>query len=582
MSETGSARLNGKVLSEQIGAQIFIDGWAMVSPGDPELAAELAGRAASVSHDGEAVHAARVIAAMEAAAFLEAEIDTLLDTAVALIPKDSVIFRLIDDVRGWHTDDPDWRATRARIAALYGYHRYGGNCHVVPNHALIVNALLHGAGDFQRSLSIVNTSGWDTDCNSGNLGCLLGIRNGLAAIDAGPDWRGPVADRLYLSTADGGRAISDAAREATILAGIGRALAGRPQDPPKGGARFHFELPGSVQGFEPDDSFESRDTARIENVAGHSRSGTRTLAVRFQHLAPGRVARVETPTFAPPETSRLTSYPLVVSPTLYPGQVVRARLEADAANGAGVGARLYVRAYDGEDRLVRIPGPRHVLDPGGECELEWPVRDTGGQPLAAVGVELDGDGGATGSVYLDRLSWDGPPEATFTRPAAGGSMWRRAWVPGVDRFDPGWPEPYRLIQNTGRGLLIQGTREWTDYAARATVRPEMVSGAGIAARVQGLRRFYALVLGADHRARLIKELDGTTVLGEAPLRQEFGRPYRLTLEVEGKRVRACVDDQPLFDLHDQERPLLGGAVAFVCEEGCLTSDAIEVGPLGPA
>ena len=27
---------------------------------------------------------------------------------------------------------------------------------------------------------IVNTCGWDTDCNSGNVGCLLGIKNGLA------------------------------------------------------------------------------------------------------------------------------------------------------------------------------------------------------------------------------------------------------------------------------------------------------------------------------------------------------------------------------------------------------------------
>ena len=51
---------------------------------------------------------------------------------------------------------------------------------------------------------IVNTAGWDTDCNSGNVGCLLGIKNGLAGIDAGPDWRAPVADRMYISTADGG------------------------------------------------------------------------------------------------------------------------------------------------------------------------------------------------------------------------------------------------------------------------------------------------------------------------------------------------------------------------------------------
>ena len=74
-------------------------------------------------------------------------------------------------------------------------------------------ALLYGDDDFQRSLMIVNTAGWDTDCNSGNVGCLLGIESGLAAIDGDYDWRGPVADRLYLSTADGGRAITDAVTE---------------------------------------------------------------------------------------------------------------------------------------------------------------------------------------------------------------------------------------------------------------------------------------------------------------------------------------------------------------------------------
>ncbi len=62
---SGSMALNGKVVAEQIGAQIFIDGWAMVAPGDPALATDLARRAASVSHDGEAIYGAQVIAAME-------------------------------------------------------------------------------------------------------------------------------------------------------------------------------------------------------------------------------------------------------------------------------------------------------------------------------------------------------------------------------------------------------------------------------------------------------------------------------------------------------------------------------------
>ena len=80
----------------------------------------------------------------EAAAFVEADIDRLLDTAVALIPNDSLIARLIGDVRDWHAaaGGAQWRQTFARIRGRYGYDRYGGNCHVVPNHALIIMALL--------------------------------------------------------------------------------------------------------------------------------------------------------------------------------------------------------------------------------------------------------------------------------------------------------------------------------------------------------------------------------------------------------------------------------------------------------
>src|ERR687883_1448195 len=129
---SGSSALNGKVVAEQIGAQIFIDGWAMVAPGDPELAADLARRAASVSHDGEAIYGAQVLAAMEAQAFVESEIDTLIDTGVSAIPRTSVIYRLIADLRDWRATDGDWRKTRERIVQRYGYDRFIGNCHMVP------------------------------------------------------------------------------------------------------------------------------------------------------------------------------------------------------------------------------------------------------------------------------------------------------------------------------------------------------------------------------------------------------------------------------------------------------------------
>nr|MBA2754770.1 ADP-ribosylglycohydrolase family protein [Chloroflexia bacterium] len=316
---SGSIELNSKTIAEQIGSQIFIDGWAMIAPGDPELAVDLARRAGSVSHDGEAIYGAQVIAAMESQAFVESDTNKLLDTGLSFIPPDSTIARLINDVREWHAKEPDWRVARDLIAANYGYDKYRGNCHMVPNHALIIHALLYGEDDFKKSLTIVNTCGWDTDCNSGNLGCLLGIKNGLATIDDSPyDWRGPVADRLYLPTADGGRAITDAVAETYHVVNIGRALAGEAPVAPKGRARFHFELPGSVQGFETDG-----EGVTVKNVTGHSTRGQRSLEIMMSATNGSEPARVVTPTFIPIEAKNLAGYTLLASPTLYPGQTVR-------------------------------------------------------------------------------------------------------------------------------------------------------------------------------------------------------------------------------------------------------------------
>ena len=103
-------------MAEQIGSQIFIDGWGMIAPGDPELAADLARRAACVSHDGEAIYGAQVVAALIAGAFVEADIEALIDAATALIPADSITCRMIEQARGWHAHEPDWHQDSARAS----------------------------------------------------------------------------------------------------------------------------------------------------------------------------------------------------------------------------------------------------------------------------------------------------------------------------------------------------------------------------------------------------------------------------------------------------------------------------------
>jgi hypothetical protein len=361
---------------------------------------------------------------------------------------------------------------------------------------------------------------------------------------------------------------------------IGRALAGAAPVAPKGGARFHFELPGSAQGFRSEDSVEARGNLTLENVEGHSEQGRRSLALRYRHLAPGRFARAATATFIPSEAIEMPGYMLFASPTLYPGQTVRARLAADGANGGPIAARLYLRSYGADDKLVRTYGPETTLAPGAGYEWTWPLPDMGGAPVAEIGVELAAPRRAEGSVYLDYLTWDGAPNVTLGRPAAGGTMWRRTWVDGVDHFDRWWPEAYRLAQDHGTGLLIQGGRDWSDYRVSATITPHMAAACGIGARVQGMRRYYALLLRRGGVAQLVKALDGEAALAETGYDWEFGRAYALSLEVVGVRLRAWVDDRLLFEVEDGDRPLPGGGVALICAEGRMATDAVAVRPAG--
>ena len=597
---SGSVELNGKVVAEQIGAQIFIDGWAMAAPGDPQYAADLAGRAGSVSHGGEAIYGAQVLAAMESQAFVESDINKLIDTGLSVIPKDSIIYYMINDIREWHAKEPNWRKGRELLAGRYGYDTYGGNCHMVPNHGLMIMSLLYGDDDFQKTLMIVNTCGWDTDCNSGNIGCLMGIKNGLKGLENGPDWRGPVADRMYLPTADGGRAITDAAAETLQLVNAGRALQGMEPLRPKDGARYHFELPGSAQGFMNEDSTEARDVISLQNVYDDqlSRDGSRLLALDYQGLAPGRVGRVETAVFVP--SSDVSNYfdkrgyRLLASPKLYPGQTIKARLVADADNASAVNAAIYIKHYDEEDSLKRQSGDEAALSAGESAMLEWRVPDLGGQPIALVGIQISGENGSSGRVYLDRLTWDGAPDMLLKRPyerdfarlarGKGANMWKKAWVNGMDTRDrltvlDFWPETYRLIQNVGRGLFIHGSRDWSDYQASAKMRPHMCRAGGLGVRVQGMKRYYAFLCD-EKNVRLIAACEGQdTLLAQAEGGWSMGREYSLRLQVAGGRLSAYLDGQLVLEAEDENQLFSGGGIALIAEEGRIGCEDVEVRPL---
>jgi len=151
-------------------------------------------------------------------------------------------------------------------------------------------------------------------------------------------------------------------------------------------------------------------------------------------------------------------------------------------------------------------------------------------------------------------------------------MWRRAWVPALDKLDEWADEPFRLIQNRGTGQLITGTRDWRDYTVSADVTPHLATAVGLAARVQGLNRHYALELLDNRFARLTRGTDD--VLAISPFLWQYGETYQLQLEVEGDHIRAAVDGHTLFDVHDGTYDC--GGIALRVTEGRTATSTVRV------
>jgi hypothetical protein len=180
---------------------------------------------------------------------------------------------------------------------------------------------------------------------------------------------------------------------------------------------------------------------------------------------------------------------------------------------------------------------------------------------------------------VDYLTWNGAPDTVFKRPDNGQQMWRRAWVDHVQSITFRRHNAFVISHNGATGLLSQGTRDWVNYRVSASVHSNLMTAGGIAARVQGINRYYALVLCADQKTRLVKKLDDETILAEADFSWDWNTEYKLALEVEGNHLRGWIDHHQKFDVVDSSQPFSAGGIALVCEDGSIMSNSIQVEPI---
>ncbi len=533
----------------------------MAAPNDPDLAAHLVRSAASVSHDGIALDAAVLLGTMEAMAFSERKVDTLLDAGLKYV-SDNHLLNVIEGIRNQCAKTDDWHQVRAWIAANHGYAHYDGPCHMVPNHSIVLMSLLMAGDDFGRSLMIATSAGWDTDCNAGNIGCLNAIRLGLSALDAGPDLRGPVTDFMYVVTSDGAAGITDAVQQTRSVVAAAKAMTGEAL-PPRS-PRYGFDFPRSTQGFALCPKHEGRQAAlAIDNIG-------EGLRVELKGLSLGVSGSVSTPVFVEPFAAS-SSFAMVASPTLYPGQTVHAAVDMPA----GVKARLYMLIYDRDDAIQRVSG-----EWSDSPALAWTIPDTNGLPLYRIGVEFGSETRFDGSATIRSMDWNGAPAAYEIKGMLVKSIWNltpfwtRAWVSSARHFAPDFKYTLCFSHPYENGVATTGSRDWDDYSVESSLDFSINEGAGLVARARGHRRYYAGMLKGNE-ALIVKRFDDeVTVLSRVPVAIGAVGKRNLKLSLKGNRIGFTVDGTDAGTAFDDS--FASGSAGFIIEKGTIVADGFLI------
>jgi ADP-ribosylglycohydrolase len=579
---SGSAEQNGLAVAEQIGGQIFIDVWGLIAPGDPKLAAHFAEKIASVSHDGNGKFGGMFIAACIAAAFVEQDIEQIIEQGLSVIPEDCAYTQVTRDVIDFYKKNPDnWRDAFHFVKNNYGYDKYPGHCHIIPNSAVMILSLLYGEGDFSRTINICNMCGWDTDCNVANIATIMGVRGGISCID--DKWRKPINDFLCCSSVIGSLNILDIPWCASYIAKLGYKLAGEQAPEPWADlfaekfTHFHFEYPGSTHAFRLEHTDNLPVTGYLENSEQWSASGQRSLKVHFNNVQGGCAYRVYHQTYYRPDDFNDSRYDPSFSPIIYPGQQMEAMVVLPDAGGQRVMARLYVK--DGNSGVYHY-GESMQLVADQWTQLQFQIPRLTNACLEHAGIELipmDGknEKGPSLVCYIDDVIFKGKPNYEIHFANERLEKWnglhievsQLSYLRGIWTLEDG------ELSGSYAGETAEaytGLLEWANYDFSASVIPKLGEHHRINFRVQGGIRSYAVGFAPNGKLTLYKNDNGYRVLSETDYTWDMGNEAVITVRAENNRFQIAVDGVSQLMYTDEDHPYLTGMVGFSNDVGSHT------------
>lgn len=552
--QSGSMEQNGKILAEQIGGQIFIDSWGLVNPCEPKKAADYGQIAASVSHDGEGLWGARFFCAAIAKAFETSDIQEIMQTGLAEVPEDSLYHQVADAVLAFHKEHPqeqEWRDCYQMLVRDWGYDKYPGVCHIIPNAGVCFMAMAYGAGRFDRTVEIATMAGWDTDCNAGNVGTVLGVACGLDGL---PErYRRPIGDAIVCSGISGYLNIVDIPTFSQELAVLGYQLKGEAVPASlsdscrHGEIHFDFDLPGSTHGMRISDPF----FCRISHSEEQAYRGTGSLKILMDRMVRGDQCKVYYKPFYTRDDFSDERYSPVFSPTAYPGQNVSMKLYLDQWEGwETVGIAPYVHTMYGGENLVQ--GYIKLVQ-GEWLTVEYTIPDVDGDVVDEVGIVIEGYSPSKkktlGCVYLDDFSITGPAAYTIDMKK------QRKNFASITPFatDHGawdlYGQTLNLMRN-GEAFAYTGNYYAGNYRCSMEVTAHHGDSHLILARAQGAKRGYAAGFDEKGRIVLLKNDFGWETLAEGTFEWEYEKTYRMELCCDGNRLTFSIDGQKVLEAED--------------------------------
>lgn len=532
---SGSIRQNGRTVAEQIGGQIFSDAWGLINPGNPQRAAEYAQLASSVTHDGNGVYGARFVAACIAAAFTCTSIEEMILEGLRQIPSDSEYANLVSDIMMfWREHRENWELCWQYVYANYGYDRYGGNCHILPNTAVMILSLLYGEGDFDRTLCICTMCGWDTDCNAGNVGTMIGVFCGLEQIDA--KWTEPIHDLLVGSSVIGSLNITDLPQCVVAMAQYAYQLEQQPYPEvwktvlEQTCAKVHFELPRSTH------SVRLSAKGTIRNTDAQAHTGRRSILVAAQETQ--KIA-ASLKTYYQPADFTDNRYQPSFSPVFYPGQSVVMWLRA-AEGRHDLKAHLWIK--DCRENVLLTSKPVMLTDSSWTpLNLKADVPDD--CLIHEVGVAVEGD--AAPAFYLDDIDFMGYARYRIEFSHLQMEDWagNQHEVPQCTYLRGIWTLEDGMLSGSGTTPCeaYTGDDRFEDVSVCCDFIPVAGACFRVLIRVQGAERCYAATLYPDRLC--IEKKDGSfTALAHTPFQWKNGEAIRLQLSAQGDQISICIGD----------------------------------------